>query len=189
MADYEFVLLITDSDMKKITEDSDDKQIVKTSSLTPEMKAEFTPFNRCFFVGIKDHFGRMTKKIVGDANNITVSGVFFAGVVPMPWEESYSIGDNITADDIFEVITEGSQKKQGFAQITKLILGKDQDDLDASLNYFAGVDSEHGRPVKYAEEVMKAEENVDIFNAEYETYMAEVGMSRYPQSKMFQSNV
>ena len=126
------------------------------------------------------------------------------GVMPIPWETIYAVGDNFTADDIFEVSTDGSVKKQGFAKIERIIVLKHDKDatekkrrkqLEDLINYFAEVDSFHGRPIKYAESVippavtMEAEAYEDFFGAEYEQHLIKTAHSLYPTHQMYEANV
>jgi hypothetical protein len=165
--------------------DSKSIQIIKQSNVPSGEMETYQPFNMALVVGEKDYKNRITQKIVGDDNSITASGVTMIGVMPVPWNETYTVGDKISADDIFE---EGSEK-EGFATIRKLINMKDKEDIDGMLNYFQQVNKSHNYEVKYAETVELAAEDAEVFDEQYETFMAELGMSYYPKSKMYESNV
>ena len=151
--------VITDSYMK-LSDDKKEKQIVKMKNLTEEMKNEYVPFNCAAVIGAEDEFGRIIQSITGDTKSIKVAGVTMVGVMPIPWETVYAVGDNFTADDIFEVSTDGSVKKQGFAKIERIIVlfvdekaseTKQKKQLEELLNYGAEVSIFLGRPVKMAE--------------------------------------
>ena len=43
MADYQMAFILTDSEMKKSSADSDEKEIVKRENLTPDMMAQYVP--------------------------------------------------------------------------------------------------------------------------------------------------
>ena len=215
MADYQMAFILTDSEMKKSSADSDEKEIVKRENLTPDMVAQYVPFNGAAVVGEKDHFGRIYQYIKGDENSITCGGSTMVGVLAVPWEETYTVGDNFTAQNIFEVSVDGSVKKEGFAKIEKIIVCKSKNDTEAITNYFAEVNASHGRPIKYAEEsnpdspnfnpygdypdsppaasqaaeLMKAEEDTDFFGAEYEAYLYKLAESIYPTHRNYQANV
>ena len=217
MAEYFVAFIITDSEMKRISANTDEKQIVKRENLTPAMVNEFVPFNGAAIVGNEDHFGRIIQKIEGNKDKITVSGVTMIGVMPIPWNQDYVVGENFTAKDIFEVSEDGSVKREGFAKIEKIILGKNENDLDGIINYCAEVNAAHGRPIMYAENVeMNAEEIVDscyecanpiymddarcrncgswdvdsdMFGTEYEYHLTELAQSVHPQQRMYEANV
>jgi len=215
MAEYAMAFIITDSEMKRITANTDEKQIVKRENLTADMLNDYVPFNGAAIVGKEDFFGRIIQKIEGNKDKITVSGVTMVGVMPIPWAQDYVVGENFTAKDIFEVSEDGSAKREGFAKIEKIILSKTQNDLDELINYCAEVNAAHGRPVMYAEEsnpdspnfdpygdypdespaasqaaeLRKAEEESDFFGAEYEAHLVKLAQSLYPQHRMYESNV
>ena len=48
MAEYQIAFILTDSEVKKISEDSEDKQIVKRANLTPDMMDDYVPFELCW---------------------------------------------------------------------------------------------------------------------------------------------
>tara|TARA_Y100000034_G_scaffold22431_1_gene25899 strand:- start:9152 stop:9760 length:609 start_codon:yes stop_codon:yes gene_type:complete len=200
MAEYAMAFIITDSEMKRITANTDEKQIVKRENLTTNMLNDYVPFNGAAIVGEEDFFGRIIQKIEGNKDKITVSGVTMVGVMPIPWTQDYVVGENFTAKDIFEVSEDGSAKREGFAKIEKIILSKTQNDLDGFINYCAEVNAAHGRPIMYAEtnygdytppaaELHKAEEESDFFGAEYEAHLVKLTQSLYPQHRMYESNV
>jgi hypothetical protein len=74
------------------------------------------------------------------------------GVMPLPFSEDYAVGENFTANNIFEINADGSGKREGFAKIERIIVGKTKNDTNEIVNYFAEVNANHGRPIKYAEE-------------------------------------
>ncbi len=151
MADYQMAFIITDSEMKKITADSEEKEIVKRANLTPDMISDFVPFNAAAIIDEADSHGRIYKYIKGDENEIVCGGNIMVGVVPIKWEETYTVGNNFTTENIFELALDGSVKKEGFAKIEKIIVCKTKKDTDEIVNYFAEVNAAHGFPVKYAE--------------------------------------
>lgn len=198
MAEYFMACIITDSEMKKMSDTSDEIQIVKRENLTPEMMNDYVPFNGAAVKDEEDHFGRIIQRIEGDKNKVTVSGVTMVGVMPIPFSQEYVVGENFTADNIFEVSTDGSVKKEGFAKIEKIILSKTKTDLEAIINYYAEVNAAHGRPVMYAEEssdyrppaaTMAAEDETDFFGAEYEQHLIKMAHSLYPLHRMYEANV
>ena len=152
MAEYFMAFILTDSEMKKISADAEEKQIVKSANLTPEMMNDYVPFNGAAVKGEEDFFGRIIQHIEGNKDKVTVSGVTMVGVMPIPFSQDYVVGENFTADNIFEVSTDGSAKREGFAKIEKIILSKTKTDLDEIINYCAEVNAAHGRPIMYAEE-------------------------------------
>jgi len=152
MAEYLIAFILTDSEMKKISENSDEMQIVKRANLTSEMMDDYVPFNLAIIVGEEDYEGQTTQKITGDKNKVLVEGVTMVGVMPLPYSTEYSVGENFTADKIFEVSADGSSKTKGYAKIEKIILSKTKTDLDEIINYCAEVNAAHGRPIMYAEE-------------------------------------
>ena len=105
MAEYLVSSIITDSVMKPMV-DSKSIQIIKQSNVPSGEMETYQPFNMALVVGEKDYKNRITQKIVGDDNSITASGVTMIGVMPVPWNETYTVGDKISADDIFEVGSE-----------------------------------------------------------------------------------
>jgi len=212
MADYEMAFIITDSEMKKITANSDEKEIVKRENLTPDMISQFVPFNAAAIVGEKDLFGRIYEYIKGDKNEIVCGGNTLVGFIPVPWEETYTVGNNFTTENIFELAVEGSVKKEGYAKIEKIIVCKTKNDTEEIVNYFAEVNASHGRQVKYSEnndyeyrpsngggpygsaaaqaaELMKAEEDTDFFGAEYEQHLIKLAQSIYPPHRSYEANV
>ena len=198
MAEYFMACIITDSEMKKMSDTSDEIQIVKRENLTPEMMNDYVPFNGAAVKDEEDHFGRIIQRIEGDKNKVTVSGVTMVGVMPIPFSQEYVVGENFTADNIFEVSTDGSVKKEGFAKIEKIILSKTKTDLNEIINYYAEVNAAHGRPVMYAEEssdyrppaaTMAAEDETDFFGAEYEQHLIKMAHSLYPLHRMYEANV
>ena len=56
MAEYEMAFILTDCEMKQV---GDEIQIVKRSSLTPEMMNDFVPFNFAVIKGEEDDEGRI----------------------------------------------------------------------------------------------------------------------------------
>ena len=215
MADYQMAFIITDSEMKKITADSEEKEIVKRANLTPDMISDFVPFNAAAIIDESDSYGRIYKYIKGDENEIVCGGNIMVGVVPIKWEETYTVGNNFTTENIFELALDGSVKKEGFAKIEKIIVCKTKKDTDEIVNYFAEVNAAHGFPVKYAEtksptpepyrpypsaddmfpagtqasSIHKAENETDFFGAEYEQHLVKLAQSLYPAHRMYQSNV
>jgi len=149
MTDYFMAFVLTDSEMKKNT---DEIQIVKRENLTPDILTQFVPFCGAYIVGEEDTFGRIIQGIEGNKNKITVSGVTMVGVMPLPFSEEYAVGENFTANNIFEINADGSGKRVGFAKIERIIVCKTKNDTNEIVNYFAEVNANHGRPVMYAEE-------------------------------------
>ena len=219
MAEYFIAFILTDSEMKKISADAEEKQIVKRANLTPEMMDDYVPFNGAAVKDEEDHFGRIIQRIEGNKDKVTVSGVTMVGVMPIPFSQDYVVGENFTADNIFEVSTDGSAKREGFAKIEKIILSKTKTDLDEIINYCAEVNAAHGRPIMYAENVEMNAETLEIvdtcyecanpiymddarcrncgswdvdsdaFGAEYEQHLIKMAHSLYPQHRMYEANV
>ena len=219
MAEYFIAFILTDSEMKKISADAEEKQIVKRANLTPEMMDDYVPFNGAAVKDEEDHFGRIIQRIEGNKDKVTVSGVTMVGVMPIPFSQDYVVGENFTADNIFEVSTDGSAKREGFAKIEKIILSKTKTDLDEIINYCAEVNAAHGRPVMYAENVEMNAETLEIidtcyecanpiymddsrcrncgswdvdsdaFGAEYEQHLIKMAHSLYPPHRMYEANV
>ena len=219
MAEYFIAFILTDSEMKKISADTEEKQIVKRANLTPEMMDDYVPFNGAAVKDEEDHFGRIIQRIEGNKDKVTVSGVTMVGVMPIPFSQDYVVGENFTADNIFEVSTDGSAKREGFAKIEKIILSKTKTDLDEIINYCAEVNAAHGRPIMYAENVEMNAETLEIvdtcyecanpiymddarcrncgswdvdsdaFGAEYEQHLIKMAHSLYPQHRMYEANV
>ena len=183
LAEYILSGIITDSVMKK-EEDSDAIYIVKADSLSSEDMVNYSPFNLALIVGQKDFYNMIVKKLVGGVNTITSTGVKMIGSMPLPVEKTYTVGDKITADGVYS-----SDDEDGFATITQILNMEDKTDVNEFLNYFQKVNKEHNYQVKYAETVEMAAEDEEVFGEGYETFMAELGMSYYPQSKMYESNV
>ena len=211
--------ILTDSEMKKISADAEEKQIVKRANLTPEMMDDYVPFNGAAVKDEEDHFGRIIQRIEGNKDKVTVSGVTMVGVMPIPFSQEYVVGENFTADNIFEVSTDGSAKREGFAKIEKIILSKTKNDLDEIINYCAEVNAAHGRPVMYAENVEMNADTLEIvdacyecanpiymddarcrncgswdvdsdaFGAEYEHHLVKMAHSLYPPHRMYEANV
>lgn len=155
MADYFMAFIITDSVMKKIDDKTEDKSIVAKANVAEadgSIPQEYVPFNACYIKGERDAFGKMCEYIKGDTKTIVVGGNTIVGVFPIPWEETYTVGDNFTSKHIFQLIKDGSHRKQGMAKIEHLILGKTKNDTDGIVNYFAEVNTTHGFQVQYAEE-------------------------------------
>ena len=212
MAEYEMAFILTDCEMKQV---GDEIQIVKRSSLTPEMMNDFVPFNFAVIKGEEDDEGRIQQYVKGDDNEIRTGGVIAVGVMAMPWETVYTIGNKFTADDIYEFSEDGSVKTKGYANIERIILCKTKEDTEELVNYFAEVNASHGRPIKYAEEsnadspnfnpygdhtdtssaasqateeMFKAE-NSEFFGAEYENHLIKLAHTNYPSHRMYESNV
>ncbi|MBT4661582.1 MAG: hypothetical protein HOC18_06730 [Candidatus Marinimicrobia bacterium] len=161
MAEYQIAFILTDSEMKKISENSDEVEIVKRANLTSSMMDDYVPFNLAVIVGEEDYEGQTTQKITGDKNKVLVEGVTMVGVMPLPYSTEYSVGENFTADKIFEVSADGSSRTKGYAKIEKIILSKTKTDLDEIINYCAEVNAAHGRPIMYAENVEMNAETLD----------------------------
>ncbi len=212
MADYYMTFILTDSVMKKIDADNEDKEIVKRENVVKSDGAippEFVPFNAAFIKGETDIFGKMCDYVKGDTKSIVVGGNTLVGAFAIPWEETYTVGDNFTADHIFELIKDGSHRKQGMAKIEQIIVCKTKNDTDEIVNYFAEVNAAHGRPIKYAEqgytgsgqgwpqesgdysppaatqaaELLKAEED------EYESFLMQEAEFVHPPQRNYQNTV
>jgi hypothetical protein len=201
MADYYMAFILTDSVMKKIAKDDEDKEIVKRENIVKtdgSIPAEFVPFNAAYIKGETDIFGKMCDYVKGDSKSIVVGGNTLVGAFAIPWEETYTVGDNFTADHIFELIKEGSHRKQGYAKIEKIIVCKTKNDTDEIVNYFAEVNAAHGRPIKYAEEGV-TETNYGDYSPpaatqaaeedEYEAFLMREAEFIHPPQRNYQNTV
>jgi len=176
--------IITDSVMLKVP-DSNFIQIVKKSNVPKDEMENYAPFCHALVVGEKDINNNIIKGIVGDDNSVTTKEITMIGFMPMPNDNTYTVGDKISSKDVVE---EGSEK-EGFATIVRIINMHGIEDTDEMLNYFQQINKEHNYEIKYAETVELAAEDAEFFSEQYETFMAELGMSSYPNSKMYESNV
>ena len=133
--DYYAAFLITDSVMKLMKEGEKDKQIVKLSSLPNGLIPDgFTPFCWAAIVGEKDFENRKINSIKGDKKEFTVKASRMMGAISLPWEKTFTIGDDFTAPDIFEYKSK-DLKKQGYATITQIIYAKTAKDMIPILNW------------------------------------------------------
>jgi hypothetical protein len=178
VANYYGAFIITDS-LKKIM--GDGMQIVNKGSVTPLELPSYTPFALVIIAGATEPMsGRQFDKVTGDGKSVTGSGIVMSGMFPMPWSETYTVGNMITADDIFEVSEDKSSKKQGFATIESIIFMKTATDLDDVLNYYKVLCSQHGDKIPYHEDTAtlpagsQAAEG-EIFDDKYDKFMAELG--------------
>jgi len=189
---YQMCFVFTDSVMKKNPDVAGEIQIVRKSNLTPDLMGEYVPFAYCAIVGVTDSFGRTCETIESDDDTATIDGYTMVGVMPLPWESILKVGDNFTADNIYEVNQDGSGKREGFAKIEKLIICKTKRDVAEVVNKFAEINAEHGRPIKYAEQVMddsvlsKAEQYNDTG---YEAHLAKLAESMFPSQRNYSANV
>ena len=210
MTSYEMVFIITDCEMRESPDVDGEIQIVRIANMTPDMWNDYVPFNSFAMVGELDEFGRTVQSIEGDKKSVAIKGVSMVGILPMPWETIYTVGENFTAEGIVEVNEDGSGKREGFATISRLICGKTKNNTEEIVNYFAEVNASHGRPVMYAEEsnpdspnfnpygdysdeppaaTQAAEDEAEFFGAEYEQHLAEVYQSLLPIHRNYEANV
>jgi len=127
-----------------------------------------------------------------------VGGNTLVGAFAIPWEETYTVGNNFTAEHIFELIKEGSHRKQGVAMIEKIIVCKTKNDTDEIVNYFAEVNAAHGRPIKYAEQGV-TETNYGDYSPpaatqaaeedEYEAFLMQEAEFVHPPQRNYQNTV
>ena len=195
MTSYEMGFILTDSEMRENPDTQGEIEIVRIANMTEEMWNDYVPFNTFAIVGEKDEDGRVIQSIEGNNKSVTVKGISMVGILPMPWETIYTVGENFTAEGIVEVNEDRSGKREGFAKISRLICCKKKSDTDEIVNYFAEVNAQHGRRIMYAEErnpdseLMKAEEDRDFWGAEYEKHLAEVYHSLIPTHRHYEANV
>lgn len=188
--DYYAVFVITDCVMKRVKDNDSKKEIVKISAL-PEGRIpdDFVPFAKAFFTNHKDFEDQIIEKIHGDEKEVSITGVKSLGMITLPFEETYAIGDDITAPDIVEF---EKPSKQGYASVEQLIYADNLEDNDALMNWAKGMETILGGPIKMAEtnvSMMKAEEETDIFGAEYDQHMMNLYHSLYRSEREYEANV
>ncbi len=207
--DYYGVFVITDCVMKKVKDNDAKKEIVKISALPQgEIPDGFTAFCWAAFIGAKDFEGKICKKITGDDKEVTISGLQSLGMMAIPYEETFTIGDDFTASDIVEF---EKPTKQGYATISQIIYAKTENDTEALVNWGKTMETIVGGPIKMADtsnpdspnfdpygdyppaatqaaELMKAEET-DVFGAEYDQHMMNLYHSLYRSEREYEANV
>ena len=207
--DYYGVSVITDCVMKKVKDNDAKKEIVKISALPQgEIPDGFTAFCWAAFVGAKDFEGKICKKITGDDKEVTISGLQSLGIMAIPYEETFAVGDDFTAPDIVEF---EKPSKQGYATISQIIYAKTENDTEALVNWGKTMETIVGGPIKMADtsnpdspnfdpygdyppaatqaaELMKAEE-ADVFGAEYDQHMMNLYHSLYRSEREYEANV
>jgi len=197
MADYQMAYLLTDSAQRYF--DKDDKEaveVVKTANIPADELDEYTPFALFYMKGeVCTRNSYTVKEISGDTNSIIVDGFIKRGIIPLYSKETFSVGDTYTADGIFTVSSDGSSRSAGSVIITEIILAKNEGDVEGILNAMQTLGTQFGRKIKMAEEVIDDDgllmeaESEDFDLEEYMEFMAEVGVSSYPQERMFRANV
>ena len=199
MTDYFMAVCLTDSAQRFIDPaDKTQVEIVKISNIPPDMLSEYSPAGLFFEKGLKATQGGLTPKLIaGDKNSITVEGFIKKGILPLPQTETYAIGDTFSGDWMWEVSSDGSKKTQASVVITEIILMKNEDDIGGLLTAIKKLSTIFSRDIKLnmAEQIepssatTMAAEGEESFMAEYESYMAEVGLENYPVHRLYHSNV
>jgi len=197
MADYEMAYLLTDSAQRYF--DKDDKEaveVVKTANIPADEIGEYSPFALFYMKGeVCTRNGFTVKEISGDTKSITIDGFTKRGIIPLFSKETFSVGDVYTADGIFTVSSDGSSRSEGSVVITDIVLCKNENDIEDILNAMQKLGTQFGRKIKMAEQVIDDDgllmeaESEDFDLEEYMEFMAEVGVSSYPQERMFRANV
>ena len=206
--DYYGVFVITDCVMKKVKDNDAKKEIVKISALPQgEIPDGFTAFCWAAFVGAKDFEGKICKKITGDEKEVTISGLQSLGIMAIPYEETFTIGDDFTAPDIVEF---EKPTKQGYATISQIIYAKTENDIEALVNWGKTMETIVGGPIKMADTsnpdspnfdpygdypdtsspaATQAAEETDVFGAEYDQHMMNLYHSLYRSEREYEANV
>ena len=188
--DYYAVFVITDSAMRRVKNDDAKKEIVKLSALPQGRFPDgFTAFCWASFVDGQDYEDRICESIKGDDKEVVITGLKSLGMISIPYEETFAIGDDYTAPDIVEF---EKPNKQGYATITDLIYSKTKEDVTALLNWGKQMETLVGGPIKMAEtemSTMKAEEETEFFGAEYEQHMMNLYHSLYRSEREYEANV
>mgnify|MGYP003117228585 FL=1 len=202
--DYYGVFVITDCVMKKVKDNDAKKEIVKISALPQgEIPDGFTAFCWAAFVGAKDFEGKICKKITGDDKEVTISGLQSLGIMAIPYEETFTIGDDFTAPDIVEF---EKPTKQGYATISQIIYAKTENDTEALVNWGKTMETIVGGPIKMADTsnpdspnfdpygdyppaATQAAEETDVFGAEYDQHMMNLYHSLYRSEREYEANV
>ena len=188
--DYFCVYVITDCVMKEVKDNESKKEIVKISALPKgQIPDDFVPFAKAFFTGHTDFEDMICEKIYGDENEVTITGLTSLGMITLPFDETFVVGDDFTAPDIVEF---ENPSKQGYATIEQLIYAKDEEDVEPLMNWAKSMETLLGGPIKMAEtdmSVMKAEEETEFFGAEYDQHMMNLYHSLYRSEREYEANV
>ena len=190
MAEYEMAFILTDSSQRYFDpEDKDAVEVVKQSNIKD--LSEYSPFGLWYGVGhLIPRSGFKPTKISGDSQKITIEGHIKRGILPISITETFQIGDTYSADGMFSVSSDGASRSQGSVKITQIVVAKDKDDVKGILNAVQKLNTDYGRKISAAEEsvmdndgVLRKAENDDFDDTDYDSFMAEIGMSSYPQER------
>jgi len=190
MAEYEMAFILTDSSQRYFDpEDKDAVEIVKQSNIKD--LSEYSPFGLWYCVGqLSPRSGFKPTKISGDSQKITIEGHIKRGILPISITETFQIGDTYSADGMFSVSSDGASRSQGSVTITQIVGAKDKDDVEGILNAMQKLNSDYGRKISSAEEsvmdndgVLRKAESDDFDDTDYDSFMAEMGISSYPQER------
>jgi hypothetical protein len=192
MAEYEMAFILTDSSQRYFDpEDKDAVEVVKQSNIKD--LSEYSPFGLWYGVGhLIPRSGFKPTKISGDSQKITIEGHIKRGILPISITETFQIGDTYSADGMFSVSSDGASRSQGSVTITQIVVAKDKDDVKGILNAMQKLNTDYGRKISSAEESVMdndgvlrriAFKNVDFDDTDYDSFMAEIGMSSYPQER------
>ena len=186
------VFILTDSSQRYFDPDDENSvEVVQTTNVPADELSEYSPLALFYDEDIKcERTGLSVKTISGDDKKVTIEGFIKRGILPIPVTETFQIGDTYSADGMFSVSSDGSSRSQGSVIITQIVLAKDEDDVAGVLNAIQKLNTVYGRKISSAEEsvmdndgiLRKAEsENFDV--EDYDSFMAEIGMSSYPQER------
>ena len=189
------VFILTDSAQRYFDpNDKNSVEIVKIANM--DDMSEYQPFGLYYCVDEEcTRTGFNVTDIKGDSQSVSVDGYTKVGIVPLASTETFSIGDSYTADGMFEVSADGSSRKEASVEITDIVIAENKEDLEGILNAMQKLETQFGRKMKYAEQVidddgvlMKAESEDFDFDG-YDTFMAEQGLNAFPTHHLYESNV
>ena len=193
---YEICVVLTDSAQRYFDpNDKSKKEIVQLSNIPSDQMDEYSPCGFLFIKGNEDDFGITTEKITGDAKNVEIEGFQKVSIIPIPSNQTISIGDTMTHNTFYSLSSDGSIMDSASVKVISIILMKNKNDVEPLMNEMLKLESQFGRKIMMAEEVMNNDgllleaESEDFSAEEYDTFLTELGLEKLPTHRFYKANV
>ena len=193
---YEICVVITDSAQRYFDpNDKSKKEIVQLSNIPSDQMDEYSPCGFLFIKGTEDDFGITTEKMTGDGKTVEIEGFQKVSIIPIPSNQTISIGDTMTHSSFYSLSSDGSIRESASVKVISIILLKNKDDVEPLMNEMLKLESQFGRKIMMSEEVMNNDglllkaESEEFSAEEYDTFLTELGLEKFPTHRFYEAKV
>jgi len=196
MMAYMMCIVLTDSAQRYFDPaDKSKREIVKLSNIPSDEMNEYSPVGFYYQEGSEDSFGITTERIVGNEKTVKIEGFEKVSIIPIPSNQTISIGDTMTHKSFYSLSSDGSIRDAASVKVTSIILLKNEKEVEPLMNEMLKLESQFGRKIMMSEEVMNDDglllkaESEGFSAEEYDTFLSELGLEKLPTHRFYEANV